>query len=243
SVQVPYKVFYAYEEVLATFADTPMQTDSVLNAVEALTGYLVGSETHLRPPKSELRHTVLEQFERKEGPSAIPSKETKPSYRIFLSHAHEDEMFARALSDLLSAFFAERVVVNRRSASIKKIAPESSDYQDWLKDQISSCDVMIVVLGSQRNELSPWISQDVGMAVAYNKQLIPVIFGGGYEKIPAILSKFQMVSGHDPQDMLRLLEHLNRELALYPESVFIRAAESMLSDYLKGIESAVKNRS
>lgn len=237
SVQVPYKVYYAYEEVLATFADTPMQTDSVLAAIEALSGYLAGAgtEMRLRPPQNDLRHKVLEQFERKAAPSPMRNTDTKPPYRIYISHAYRERELARALFDLLNGLFADRVVVILPST--KPISDLKNDYLNDIRDQISSCDAMIVVLAGRQDELSPWVSQEIGMATAFNKRLIPVMFADGREKIPAMLEKFQVFRAIDPEDMFRILEHLNLELDLYPEKVFQRASQPLLSDYLKEVNT------
>jgi len=56
-VEVLYQPFYAYEEILAVFGDSPGEASSMLSAMETLTGYLSGSKTPLRMP-------VLSQAER-----------------------------------------------------------------------------------------------------------------------------------------------------------------------------------
>lgn len=63
-VQVPYAPFYAYEELLATFGDTPREVGTVLYAMERLTAYLSeedvqGQVTQLIPPTPEQRREVL----------------------------------------------------------------------------------------------------------------------------------------------------------------------------------------
>ena len=109
----------------------------------------------------------------------------------------------------------------------------------YIKEQIASCDAMIIVLGGGQGELSPWISQEIGMAMAFKKRLIPMMFGDKNEKIPALLHELQVIWGRNPEDMLRILEDLNRELDVYPEKVFQRAADPLLSDYLIKIEGFI----
>src|SRR6185436_16744866 len=75
-VEVPYKIFYAYEEVLATFGDRPEQLNSLLASAERITGYLTGGEvTRLAPPTVQERRRILLEFERalKKSPDAEAS--------------------------------------------------------------------------------------------------------------------------------------------------------------------------
>jgi cellulose biosynthesis protein BcsQ len=52
-VEVPYVPFYAFEEVLATIADTPGQTNSLLSSLERLTSFLTDGEITRRGSLSE----------------------------------------------------------------------------------------------------------------------------------------------------------------------------------------------
>ena len=62
-VEVIYQPFYAYEEVLATFADRPGQPNSLLAAVERLTAQLTDGEVQrLVPPSAAERRRVLASF-------------------------------------------------------------------------------------------------------------------------------------------------------------------------------------
>jgi WD40 repeat protein/MinD-like ATPase involved in chromosome partitioning or flagellar assembly len=49
-VEVRYQPFYAYEEMLAVFGDSPGKPNSMLSAMETLTGYLTSSKGPLRMP-------------------------------------------------------------------------------------------------------------------------------------------------------------------------------------------------
>ncbi len=62
-VEVKYIPYYAYEEVLATFRDSPHESGTMLEASEALASYLTaGGVAELRPPDSEKRRKVLANF-------------------------------------------------------------------------------------------------------------------------------------------------------------------------------------
>jgi cellulose biosynthesis protein BcsQ len=64
-VSVPYKRFYAYEEVLAPFADRAQQPQALLPTAEGLTSYITDNEvTALRPIPEDERRRWLAEFER-----------------------------------------------------------------------------------------------------------------------------------------------------------------------------------
>ncbi len=64
--EVPYYPSYSYEEVLATFADRPEESYTLLSAFERLTAYLTdGQITRLNvPPSDERRQNVLSDYNR-----------------------------------------------------------------------------------------------------------------------------------------------------------------------------------
>jgi tetratricopeptide (TPR) repeat protein len=66
NVQVPYRAYYAYEEVLAVFGDAPGQPGSILSAYERLTGYITdGAVTGMPPMDEDLRTATRARFDRK----------------------------------------------------------------------------------------------------------------------------------------------------------------------------------
>ncbi len=58
-IDVPYVPFYAYQEVLATIADTPGVTNSLVASLERLTGFLTGGEISSQDPLSEKERQEL----------------------------------------------------------------------------------------------------------------------------------------------------------------------------------------
>src|SRR5262249_46774601 len=66
SVELPYRPFYAYEEMLATFGDRPRQENSLLAPYVRLASRL--AERPCEPPavSENIRLRVLQQFERPE---------------------------------------------------------------------------------------------------------------------------------------------------------------------------------
>jgi len=94
-VETFYEPFYAYEEVLATFGDKPLQTNSMLASAERLTGYLTdGAVIQLEAPAEFDRQRILAQYERRqlkqqESP-ARPEPASRDVPEIFVSYAWGD---------------------------------------------------------------------------------------------------------------------------------------------------------
>jgi MinD-like ATPase involved in chromosome partitioning or flagellar assembly/tetratricopeptide (TPR) repeat protein len=67
TVEIPYKVFYAYEETLATFGDRPHLENTLLAAYQRLAGELVGEPCDFDGPTDAVRRGWLAEFEQR-GP-------------------------------------------------------------------------------------------------------------------------------------------------------------------------------
>jgi hypothetical protein len=94
SVEVPYKPFYAFEEVLATFGDDPGSPASLLASFERITDAItLGEITSMRPIAEESRLRYKEVFARRQ-----PSVPT----HVYLSYAPEDRMWADWIEDVLT---------------------------------------------------------------------------------------------------------------------------------------------
>jgi tetratricopeptide (TPR) repeat protein len=92
-VEIPYKPFYAYEEILATFGDEQRMPLTLLSAYERLTGIITRGEVcELTPIPEDVRRRYVAAFERR-------SLVTPPD--IFLSYAPEDRMWADWVGSVL----------------------------------------------------------------------------------------------------------------------------------------------
>ncbi|MET3428570.1 tetratricopeptide (TPR) repeat protein [Actinoplanes tereljensis] len=67
TVEIPYKVFYAYEESLATFGDRAHQENTLLAAYQRLAGELIGEPCEFDGPSDTMRRGWLAEFEQR-GP-------------------------------------------------------------------------------------------------------------------------------------------------------------------------------
>jgi hypothetical protein len=85
-VEIPYKPYYAYEEILAAFGDEPRMPLTLLAAYERLTGVITRGEVReLAPVRDDVRRNYVAAFERR-------SLVTPPD--VFLSYVPEDRMWA-----------------------------------------------------------------------------------------------------------------------------------------------------
>lgn len=94
AVEIPYRPFYAYEEILAAFGDQPGSPVSMLSACERLTAALTHDRvTGLPPMPEDVRLRFAESFTRR-----------RPAIRedIFLSYAPEDRMWADWITEVLA---------------------------------------------------------------------------------------------------------------------------------------------
>lgn len=92
-MQVPYQAFYAYEELLATFADLPGVNGSLLSAYEVLTQEITRGEVRRLPPlHNPLRERINARFTR---------TSTAVEHEILLRHDPYDRVWAEWIGHLL----------------------------------------------------------------------------------------------------------------------------------------------
>ena len=95
SVEIPYKPFYAFEEILATFGDLPGLPTTLLAAYERLTAAITDGEvTSLGPMLASERTASLNRFARRRIPA--PTK-------IVLTYVPPDRMWADWIEAVLGA--------------------------------------------------------------------------------------------------------------------------------------------
>lgn len=85
-VEIPYKTFYAYEEIVAPVGDRPLQEGTVLKACERLTDWITDGEVS--------RGVPLPDEERQRLLTAYMNKSRATSACLFVSHAPEDRIWA-----------------------------------------------------------------------------------------------------------------------------------------------------
>ncbi len=95
-VEVPYKPFYAYEEVPATIVDRPQQGRSLLAAFERLAAWLTdGRVSALRPLPDQARRRLYAAY--------LRTGRTR-SRQVHVSYAPKDRVWAEWISETLRGF-------------------------------------------------------------------------------------------------------------------------------------------
>jgi MinD-like ATPase involved in chromosome partitioning or flagellar assembly len=94
-LELPHRVFYAYEEVLAAFGDPPGEAGSLLAAYERLAGELTGEPCTLVAPEQSARRRWLAAYERRTA--------TEPVEVATVEAARERAVTLRQRGDLTGA--------------------------------------------------------------------------------------------------------------------------------------------
>ena len=130
-VEVPYKAFYAYEEILATIGDRPHQENTLLASYERITSVLTdGDIRELQPMPEPERRRRLADFERTKLP--VPSD-------IFVSHTEQDRMWAEWIAHELETA-GYRVVTQGPDF------PPGADVRTEIERTVSAAACTIVIL-------------------------------------------------------------------------------------------------
>jgi tetratricopeptide (TPR) repeat protein len=162
-VEIPYKPFYAYEEILSTFGDRSRQENSLLAAFERLANVLTeGQVQEMTPIGERQRRRWLAEFER-----------SKPMVTsdIFISFAAMDRMWAEWISAEL-ADVKLRVVLHEI-----EFGPETATTTD-VDEALSAASRVLVLLSQDyvksANAIEFWKKAVNRGADTDNRFLVPV---------------------------------------------------------------------
>ncbi|MFF7279265.1 FxSxx-COOH system tetratricopeptide repeat protein [Streptomyces griseorubiginosus] len=117
SVEIPYRPYYAYEEILAPFGDPPQVAGSMLSACERLTSVVTGGRVTSLPPLDEAR--------RNQYLSAYTRRRPLPPSKLLLRYVSEDRMWAEWLEGVLREAGFEVVSQDVRSMTTLEVGAES----------------------------------------------------------------------------------------------------------------------
>jgi hypothetical protein len=168
NIEVLYFPYYAYDEVLATIGDTPLQKASLLNAIERLTGYLTQGEIQRMPKwESGVREKLLAAYSlpRPTAPT-IPSGQRK----FFLSYSNSDSDASAVVRELGAALDRS---FGKGSAFWDERIPLGAKWSETLAKNLESADTVISVVGKD------WTlgaaKEETLRAVGMNKSVIPLL--------------------------------------------------------------------
>ncbi|MDG4833526.1 FxSxx-COOH system tetratricopeptide repeat protein [Solwaraspora sp. WMMD1047] len=184
-VEIPYKVYYAYEEILAAFGDRPRQPSTLLAAYERLAGVIGGDLERLAPFDDPVRRYWLSKFERTR-PRAMT--------RVLISYAAEDRMWAEWIAGALSEVGLPAVL---RDVAAATEAEPGSDQAGAEADQPgpeawADADLAAVVLSAAYRvppEIVAWPQRQLGSAPGQRRSNLLTISVDGTTP-PAELAEF-----------------------------------------------------
>jgi tetratricopeptide (TPR) repeat protein len=129
NVEVPYRPYYAYEEMLAVFGDKPGVLGSMLSAYERITGYITdGQVTTLPPIEEELRNKTRALFERKLPPE---------SRQFLIEFLPEDQIWAEWIAAVLGA--GDYIIRERR---LGEATEGDEDLAGWRRLTVASANYL-----------------------------------------------------------------------------------------------------
>jgi hypothetical protein len=200
-VEVLYFPYYAYEEILATIADRPRQTASLLNAMERLTTSITGAVSAMPTLQTEEREQLLHRFE-------AATRKAKPrTSRFFLSYAASDGSvpILEELASLIEVRFGADAVLWD-----KKIPP-GAKITTWLERALDETDVIIVAVGSSWGPSSGSF-REVERALKNGKTVIPLLVNeADFSQLPDFLRDVQAIKVNretTKSDLQRLVDQL-----------------------------------
>lgn len=165
--EVLYFPYYAYDEVLATLADAPGQTASLLDSMERLTARLANDTVATMPRLAAgVRDKLLARY--------LPQVPRSLTPRFFISYATADrttavvDQIATALDHEFgpnAAFWSNRI-------------PLGSDWNETLRTALDQAEVVVAVVGPQWQDHAHGSRQEVKTALELGKRVIPVLVEG-----------------------------------------------------------------
>lgn len=118
SVEIPYRPYYAYEEILAPFGDPPKVAGSMLTACERLTSVVTAGRVTSLPPLNEAR--------RNQYLSAYTRRRPLPPSKLLLQYVSEDRMWADWLEAVLREARFEVTSQDLRAVTASEADSETS---------------------------------------------------------------------------------------------------------------------
>ncbi len=204
SVELPYKPYYAYEEILATFGDRPGQTNSLLAAVERLTRYLTdGKVTRLGELPDSERKQVLAEFER----SPADRKTADVEHDVFISYSRHDAKQAHILAEELVHQGLNVFLASSNSqvslAGLEQVLVHSRHFVTLFSGEMGAW---------QHAELNAMLR--ISMVSRVERRLVPVLIRKlPSEAIPPFLRQLQVIRAYDYSNTQQLAAAIKQALS------------------------------
>jgi hypothetical protein len=207
-VQVLYQAYYAYEEVLATFADRARTPNSMLSKMEAIAGLLARERVELKRIPERRRLDTKKAFER-------PPRAAQPTTRagqVFVSYNPADLAIVQKVVERLTADGID-VWIDRTD-----LRP-GDNWQEAISSAIRATGVVLYFVGT--TEISKWREQEVALALAQGIRVIPVMLDdASFESLPPRLRMVTaaVVNTSDKSSLEEAIARLSRAVGSFLSS-------------------------
>jgi hypothetical protein len=172
-VEVPYDPYFAYEEVLATFADRRRSKLSVLGSMEAIVAHFTEGLSRkpiveLGPMRDSLRIATLAKFTRQPRTRA---EAPRGDGRVYLNYSMVDRELAEKVVHVLNETLGGAVVWDHT------LLRPGVRWQEVLSDAVRSASVVIVLLTRARLEFGMRHAEmEFVEAIKEKKTIIPLLY-------------------------------------------------------------------
>jgi len=180
--EVPYLPFYAYEEILATVADPPGQTNSLLASMERLTARITdGKISRNKVLDSKKRQELLHQFS-KETP-----RSDAPQAKVYLSYSRRD-MPADMMGEIAHQLQNEA----QMNVFWDQLVPPGVKWANHSQSALTEADLVLMFVGEGWLD-SAWTKAEMGMALHSGRRIVPVLMADNttWAKMPKELKEIR----------------------------------------------------
>jgi len=181
-LQVLYQPYYAYEEVLATFADRGRTPNSMLSRMEAIASLIARRRVELPRMSESVRTATKAAFERRT--TAVPTTAAgAPDDRyMYASYSQQDLAHVEAVIRSLEGL-GIRVWYDR-----ERLLP-GAVWKDEIRNAIEGSAAAAFFIG--RSSFSDWRREELATAMSRRLPIVPVLVGGaGIESMPEELRAY-----------------------------------------------------
>lgn len=125
---------------------------------------------------------------------------------VFISYANEDEGFAQ---DVKRSLESSGVTVFLSQLSIGS----GSIWIDRILDELSRC-LCVFLLVSEKSCSSPYVQQEIGVAIGTKKPIVPIVRDDHTGTLPGLVARYQMLDFRTkaPSDINEHLAQLGKRI-------------------------------
>lgn len=178
--EVLYQPYFAYEEVLAVFAERRAQTASMLASMVALARRVTSGEVSTLEMSESLRKKGLDQS----LAAARRPKSPRDQLKVFLSYPRSEAVIAQLIISQLDR-------AGYRAWSDYDVV-QSENWMAAIQAALESSEVFIVVIDDEQRE---WQRMEIENAISMGLPILPIVIAPRrtFANLPSVLSHIQAI--------------------------------------------------